>query len=234
MNWHFPLSTDPNLSLIDQLLIRRGLSPADLDTLIHPPHPNKLSLTSDLGFQPNVLETITTLIHKAIKNDQPIIIYGDYDADGITATAILYLALKSLGAKVLPFIPDRELHGYGLSLAGLNSVLTRLKDKTSKSPLIITVDNGITANEAAHYLQTQGLDLIITDHHQPAAMIPPHQGIFHSTKISGAGVAWVLAQALIGDQANQYLDLVCIGTVADLMPVTGVNRSFIDHGLICL
>lgn len=164
-------------------------------------------------------------ISKAIKNKEQIIVYGDYDVDGLCATAIVYLALKSLNANILPFIPHRESEGYGLSIPALEKIIQQ------GGKLIITVDNGIVAFDQAKFAKNAGVDLIITDHHARGESDP--EGIVvHSHKICGAAVAWCLMGEMIDKTlSGQLLDLVAIATVCDMMPLLGVNRYFVKEGL---
>jgi single-stranded-DNA-specific exonuclease len=165
-------------------------------------------------------------IEKAINTSEQIIVYGDYDVDGITASAILYKSLSSLGAKVLPYIPHREKEGYGLAKTGLEFA------RDSGATLVITVDNGIVALEQAKYAKELGLDLIITDHHLPLDEKPDCLAVVHSTKMCGAGVAWCLIKNYIKkDLADELLELVAIATVADMIPLTDLGRVFVREGL---
>lgn len=165
-------------------------------------------------------------ILQAISQNELIIIYGDYDVDGITASAILYKSLTSLGAKVLPYIPHREKEGYGLSKVGLDF------SKSSGAGLVITVDNGIVAFEQARYAKEIGLDLIITDHHLPQNSLPDAFSIVHSTKMCGAAVAWCLIKGIIKkDLSEDLLQFVAIATVCDLIPLIGLGRAFVTEGL---
>jgi len=205
-------------------------------------------------------------IKKAIKNKEQIIIYGDYDADGITATAVLWETLHKLGAKALPFIPSRDKHGYGLSKKGIDDILNLhqsphpeddqpLAEDTNHQTLLITVDNGIVAHDAVDYANKKEIDVIITDHHQPlkshsskvaqsdssdgVTKFPDAVAIVHSTDTSGAGVAWFLAKEIYssfkktmrGFKASNSLELATIGTITDIMPMRGVNRSLVKFGM---
>ncbi|MBI4036892.1 single-stranded-DNA-specific exonuclease RecJ, partial [Candidatus Daviesbacteria bacterium] len=162
----------------------------------------------------------------AIKHQELILVYGDYDADGLCATAVMYLGLTAAGAKVLPYIPHREKEGYGLSRVGLEVA----KEKGAK--LVITVDNGIAALEAAQEAEKLGLDLIITDHHLPKETLPKALAIVHSTAMCGAAVSWCLVRQLIDESiADDLLDLVAIAAVCDMMPMIGVNRALTKIGL---
>lgn len=165
-------------------------------------------------------------ILEAIKNNELIAVFGDYDADGICSLAIMYHTLSALGGKFLPYIPHREKEGYGLSKLGLDNVLEK------GATLVITVDNGIVALEQAEYAKKLGLDLVITDHHLPANTLPKAKAIVHSTKFCGAGVAWCLAKKMIDEKRSlDLLDLVAIATVCDLSPLLEANRALVKEGL---
>lgn len=165
-------------------------------------------------------------IFKAIENDELIVVFGDYDVDGICASAILYKALTSLGAKVLPYIPHREKEGYGLSRIGLEFA------KDSGAKVLITVDNGIVAFEQARLVKEWGLDLIITDHHLPQDKLPEAFAIVHSIKMCGAAVAWCLVKDSIAYGLSQeLLQFVAIATVCDMLPLVNLGRAFVFEGL---
>lgn len=165
-------------------------------------------------------------IKKAIENQELIYVYGDYDVDGISACAIIYHGLKSLGAKILPYIPHREKEGYGLSKIGLDEI----KDKGGS--LVITVDNGIVAFAGADYAKKLNIDLIITDHHSLLDKKPQAYCIVHSLNMCGAGVAWCLMKELVDEKlARELLQFVVLGTISDLIPVVGLGRVFVKEGL---
>lgn len=165
-------------------------------------------------------------IEEAIKKQDLTVIYGDYDVDGLCASAIAYLGLSSLGAKVLPYIPHREKEGYGLSIKGLDHI------KSLGALVVLTVDNGIVAIEQARYAKEIGLDLVITDHHEPLDERPQALAIVHSTKMSGAAVCWSLIREMIDkDLAQELLQFVAISTITDLVPLMGVNRALVVEGL---
>ena len=215
--------------LLEILLANRGIFSADHAAFLHPPHPDTINLT-DLGVNPRQLKRAVEMI-KNYDRTPTIIVYGDYDADGITATAILYETLTAAGLKVWPFIPDRQKHGYGLSKPGLTEVIEKYHPR-----LIIAVDNGITAIDATKFAQKQGLKIIIIDHHQPLPGKHPADAVIPSTLASGAGLAWLFSRYL-STQLNQNLntantlELAAIGTVADMVPLIGANRSLAAHGL---
>ena len=173
----------------------------------------------------------------AMMNGEKIAVFGDYDVDGVTATCLLTDFLRKQGADCIPYIPGRLEEGYGLNPIALRY----LADQGVK--LIITVDCGITAIAEAQLCKELGMDLVITDHHEckdilpeACAVVDPHRpdgGYPHKT-LSGVGVAFKLASALSGDQQQvlqDYADMVCLGTVADVMPLQGENRVFTARGL---
>lgn len=185
-------------------------------------------------------------IQYAIQHQEPIAIYGDYDADGVTATALLVQFLENLGANVREYIPNRFDEGYGLNL----EALAALKDEGIK--LVVTVDCGIRSPAEAAYAYNIGLDLIISDHHHPGpdlpkalAVINPKQSLdrYPEKDLAGVGLAYKLAAGIVAamesqkDQlpahlrAESFLDLVAIGTVADLAPLVGENRSLVRQGM---
>jgi len=187
------------------------------------------------------IEPAVERILEALKNAEPIAIYGDYDVDGVAATAILFLTLQALGSKVRGYIPNRFEEGYGLNKEALDLL------KAEGVRLVITVDCGIRSHEEASYARTIGLDLIISDHHQPAAgelpsalavIDPKQEGETYPDKdLAGVGLAYKLAQAVLERRstetlrAEDMLDLVALGTVADLAPLVGENRSLVHQGL---
>ncbi len=187
----------------------------------------------------NLPKAVDRISH-AIKKHEKIVVYGDYDADGVTATALLGTALKSLGAEVREYIPNRFDEGYGLNLEALHL----LADEGTN--LIITVDCGIRSWEEADYVNNVGIDLIITDHHTPLdtlpnafAVINPKQpgDLYPEKNLAGVGLAYKLVEALaLSGQypkldSRDYLDMVALGTVADMVPLTGENRSLVRSGL---
>ena len=173
----------------------------------------------------------------AMMNGEKIAVFGDYDVDGVTATCLLTDFLRKQGADCVPYIPGRLEEGYGLNAIALHY----LAEQGVK--LIVTVDCGITAIAEAQLCRELGMDLVITDHHEckeqlpyACAVVDPHRpdgGYPHMT-LSGVGVAFKLAAALSGDQQQvlrDYADMVCLGTVADVMPLQGENRVFAAQGL---
>jgi single-stranded-DNA-specific exonuclease len=178
----------------------------------------------------------------ALAHEEPVAIYGDYDVDGVTATALLVQALEGLGGNVRGYIPNRFDEGYGLNKDALDSL------KADGVKLVITVDCGIRSPDEALHAQAIGLDLIISDHHHPDglnlpsafAVINPkqHGDPYPDKDLAGVGIAYKIAEALVsvqrpinGFHPNDLLDLVALGTVADLAPLVGENRVLVRRGL---
>jgi single-stranded-DNA-specific exonuclease len=176
---------------------------------------------------------------RAIGAGERILVHGDYDVDGITATFVLYSALLQLGARAEYRVPDRIRDGYGLSLEAVDDAHRR------GCTLIVTVDCGITAVDAVEHGRALGIDIVITDHHEPPAVLPaawavvnPHRpGCEYPFKsLAGVGVAYKLAEALLsargeGARAPEFLDAVALGTIADVVPLVGENRILARLGL---
>ena len=173
----------------------------------------------------------------AIENREKIAVFGDYDVDGITATCLLYEFLRSCGADCVTYIPGRMEEGYGLNPTAIRQLAAQ------GVKLIVTVDCGITAVAEAELCKEMGIDLVITDHHEckeclpdAVAVVDPHRPdcTYPHKTLSGVGVAFKLAAALCGSQEqvlDSYADMVCLGTVADVMLMQGENRVFVDRGL---
>ena len=228
--------------ILRQILYNRGYKThqSALDYLEARP-PQGTQASAMLGVLPAVDRIVS-----AIGNHEPIAIYGDYDADGVTATALLTQVLRSLGAEVLGYIPNRFDEGYGLNFEALDAL------HSSGIRLVITVDCGIRSPREAEHAQELGLDLIITDHHQPGPELPSALAIINPKQdgddypdknLAGVGLAYKLAWALfekiqppdrgvgLVSPAMQYLDLVALGTVTDLAPLVDENRSLVRSGL---
>lgn len=191
----------------------------------------------DLFHNPYLLfemEKAIERIMQAIEQEEAILIYGDYDADGITSTLILLEALQSLGARVDYYLPNRFTDGYGPNLDRYQESIA------SGTKLIITVDNGVAGHEAINFAQSQEVDVIVTDHHELQATLPPAYAIIHPKhpegnypfgELSGAGVALKLVTALLGEIPSEALELAAIGTVADMVSLTDENRTIVISGL---
>lgn len=188
-------------------------------------------------FQVKDMEKASEIINAAVEEGRKICIYGDYDCDGITSTVMLYSYLECIGADVSYYIPERS-EGYGLNSDSVHALAAE------GTELIITVDNGISAVEEAKLIRELGMDLVITDHHQPGEELPealavvnPHQKDCPSSfkYLCGAGVVLKLIAAMEGgdyDSAlEQFGDLAAAGTVADIVSLTGENRYIVEHGL---
>jgi len=213
------------------LLVGRGIdTPAKARAFLTPP----IDGFGDPFLFPD-MEKAAARIFAALDECEKITIYGDYDVDGMTSTAALLLALNELGADVDYYIPDRIEEGYGLNLSAMDA----LKERGTR--LIITVDSGITGLNEAKRAKELGMDMIITDHHTPGEELPEALAVINpklpdcpypDTELAGVGVAFKLIQALIGEEESiAYLDLIALGTIADMVPLMGENRVIAKHGL---
>jgi single-stranded-DNA-specific exonuclease len=238
--------------LIARLMLNRGIDDAAAVLSF---------LSSDLTSLSNPhifrgMGTAVARIREALSSNQKIVVFGDYDVDGVTGAAVLFLTLRDLGADVASYIPDRMTEGYGLNPGALQKI------KGTGACLVITVDCGISAVKEAEAARSLGIDLIITDHHESAAVqgnggvpagerLPDALAVIHPRVLkpdtsnetrervgclTGVGVAFKLAQALLDATADderlkKYLDLVTLGTVADMGRITGENRVLVRHGL---
>ena len=194
-------------------------------------------------FDPYLLFDMDKAVNRfleALHQNEKIAIYGDFDADGICATALLTEALSSLGAKLIPYIPDRLEEGYGLNIEAIKYLAS------IDAKLIITVDCGIRSIEEVALAQSLGMDVIVSDHHYPRETIPPAYAIlcpkregepYPNKDISGVGLAYKLASAILLQEGfsvstiERYLDLVALGTVADVVPLNGENRVLVRKGI---
>jgi single-stranded-DNA-specific exonuclease len=242
------LALDPPAELVDSIAAHTDLPKTVVKILIN----RKIDTTErvrafidprleDLTdpFMLKGMEAAVERITEALKQNEKIMIYGDYDVDGITATSLLFLVLNRLGAHVDYYLPNRLTEGYGLSRDGIDEA------KSRDTTLIVSVDTGITAIEEVKYARGLGLDCIITDHHEigdsmpdAVAIINPKQDgcPYDEAELSGVGVAFKLAQALykkLGQDASElerHLDLVALGTSADIVPLLGENRTLTRYG----
>lgn len=183
------------------------------------------------------VERITT----AVENGEKICVYGDYDADGVTSTSLLYSYLRdSLGADVMFYIPTRTGEGYGMNKSAVDKI------HSLGVTLIITVDNGISAREEIDYANTLGIDTVITDHHMPSGAIPKAVAVVNAHQqddkspfkdFSGVGVAFKLVMAIEGEYADidslleNFSDIATLGTIGDIVPLVGENRTLVKNGL---
>jgi single-stranded-DNA-specific exonuclease len=249
--WEFlppvPLQQYERLSHIHRLLIRilahRDIvEPAEVDAF----------LAGRVRFDdPFRLVGVPEAVHRtraAIQSGEPIVVYGDFDADGVTATALLVQTLDAMHARVSPYIPHRVDEGYGLSCDALDRIAA------AGARLVITVDCGIRSPAEVAHANCLGMDLIVTDHHSVGSELPPALAVINPKQagdpypfkdLSGVGLAFKLAQALMLEQKRHpigtdpipltemdLVDLVALGTVADLVPLLGENRSLVQRGLV--
>src|SRR5687768_12539974 len=221
---------------VAELLVRRGFDSIDrargfLDPSFDQLHDPFLMADMDVA---------VARIERALESGERIVVYGDYDVDGITATTLLVRYLRWRGARVEYYIPHRVEEGYGLSLGGLTAL------REDGTALILTCDCGVTAVAEVRAARAWGLDVIVTDHHEPGPELPPATAILNPKRedcgypdpnLAAVGVAYKLCEAMEvaagrGRETLRFgLDLVALGTIADLVPVTGENRVLVRHGL---
>ncbi len=215
--------------IIKTLLKNRGIkTEREEKEFFHPTDPGKIKL-KELEISDESVKKAITRIKRAKKNKEFVVVYGDYDADGITATAIMWEALHSFGLDVLPHIPDRFEEGYGINAKSVNNLKLRIKNLK----LIVTVDNGIVAYEGIRKAKELGIDVIIVDHHQKGEERNHAFSIVHSTLVCGSALTWFFVKELsrVQDLPTAGLELAAIGTIADQMPLIGPNRSIVKYGL---
>jgi len=225
----FPKKETKKEEILKVLLSNRGLkSQKEIQTFFSPPDPYFFSL-SDLGLDEKQFKLGLERIKKAVVKGEKIIVYGDFDADGICASAVLWETLHGLGGKALPFIPQRA-EGFGLKVDRLDQF------KKEGVSLIVTVDHGVVAYQQAQHAKKIGIDLIITDHHAPGKKKPRSYATIHTRKVCAAALAWFLSLSLAKKfpekKVHPGLELATIATVTDLMPLTGVNRALVKSGLL--
>lgn len=244
--WVLDSTNSNEKSLVKRLLISRGIKTEDeIQEFLNP---LEMKLTSPDVFT-DMQKTVERL-SKAIDNNETIIIYGDFDADGVTSTSVLYKTLKFLGANVHYFIPDRENEGHGFDKKALIKLMTTVKPK-----VIISVDCGISDTDAVKFINSfKIIDVIITDHHEAPEELPEAYAIINPkapdaldenlsakqieylTYLAGCGVAFKVAQAILTKYQKtefiyEILPFVAVGTVADVVPLLGENRYFVTKGL---
>ncbi|MFH0766417.1 MAG: single-stranded-DNA-specific exonuclease RecJ [Calditrichota bacterium] len=245
--WEFVNSPDPSLigDIVNRLrvprplarvLLNRGL--VDVDEIRRFLHPETAQL-----HDPFLLKDMDLAVDRlilALREREEMLIFGDYDVDGITSVAMLYLFLKDLGGMVSYYIPDRATEGYGISQPGIEEA------RDHGCSLIVTVDCGITSVDEVQLAKRYGIDVIISDHHEPGEHLPEALAVvdpkradcsYPFKELAGVGVAYKLAQGIsikLGiDQTyiEKYLDLAAIGSAADIVPLVGENRIFVKLGL---
>ncbi|MFK5882988.1 MAG: single-stranded-DNA-specific exonuclease RecJ [Candidatus Izemoplasma sp.] len=224
-NWEIKNKDFKNNNIVDQIYKQKGIN--DFHKLF--------DLNENNLHDPFLLKDMTKAVDRikqAIAHNEKILIYGDYDVDGITSTYILYKTLLDLNADAYFHIPSRFYDGYGLNDS---KTLSIIEDNIK---LVITVDNGIKSFNEAKTFKEHGIDLIITDHHEIDKTLPDAFAIIHTNlsdypfkPLAGVGVAYKLVEALIGVEAYKYLDAVALGTIADMMPLIEENRAIVNVGL---
>ncbi|MTV47899.1 single-stranded-DNA-specific exonuclease RecJ [Heliobacillus mobilis] len=241
MRWVFPKQQSmppyPGLSPFQSALLwRRGIKPDDAEAFIRSSIDDMHDslLLKDAG-------KAAQLIRQAIDNQTPVTVYGDYDCDGVTGTALMVESLRKLGAQVDWYINSRFVDGFGMHPNGVEEIARR----GGHPRLIVSVDNGISAVTAVQRAKELGMQVVVTDHHEPGSELPPADAIVNPRQadcpypyksLAGVGVAFKVLQILFNEagcprELLRSLDLVAIGTVADVMPVTGENRIFVKNGL---
>lgn len=227
----------------DEEIVKKIISSREIgntDEFLNPKSPLDIKI-ADFGFAEEVKKAIK-ILEDIRKKGGKIVVYTDYDADGITGGSILWETLHLLGFETAPYVPHRKLEGYGFSLKGIDQV-----KKIHNPSLIISVDHGITAREKISYAKSLGISVIVTDHHlKPEKMPDDAKAIFHIPQLSGSGVAYFFAKEIFEhfkDEKNpnyellsnnfrtEYVSLASIGSIADLVPLTGATRSLVKHGL---
>lgn len=240
--WVFPnpIEVDPQLLeaglglglsiRVVELLARRGVADAaELRAFLGPPEAS----LNDPRLLPDAAR-FEARIATARERGERVMVFGDFDADGVTGLAILTIALRRIGLDVLPYVPSRLDEGHGLSLAAVEAAVA------ANVAVIVTVDTGSSSVAEVAVAQARGIDILITDHHRVPDVLPPAHAIVnpHRTdatypdrRLAGSGVAFTLARLLLGDAALSLADLAAIGTVADVAPVIGENRAIVRLGL---
>lgn len=230
--------TTSDKQIIDLILKSRHIK--DLDEFLNPISPLLLTL-KDFGSYERPFKKVIKILKEIKEKNQMIVVYTDYDADGITGGAILWETLHLLGFKVMPYVPNRKLEGYGFSKIGIDNV------KSKYDPaLIISVDHGITKVDEIKYAKKLGIKIVVTDHHLKGDKIPESsEAIFHIPALSGSGVSYFFAKEIFNEfeiKNSQYIllennfksdyaALASIGTIADLVPLIGPSRSLVKYGL---
>ncbi|MBI4037927.1 single-stranded-DNA-specific exonuclease RecJ [Candidatus Curtissbacteria bacterium] len=213
--------------LINLLLKNRGLKTAkEIKDFLYP------SFSELENVKLSQVPLAIKRIKKAIEKNEKVIVYSDYDADGISATAIMWETLNDLGASVMPYIPHRIKEGYGLAVPAIDEL------KNKGVTLIITVDHGVTAVKQVAHAKKIGVDVIVTDHHVLPKELPEATALVHTTELCGAGVSWRLCWDLVNNLSPKLkplllerLELAAIATIADLVPLLGANRYIVKEGV---
>ncbi len=220
------------------LAVALGLSEPLAVTLVRrgyrTPEEARAFLAADESHPPSAfagMEPVVARVREAIAAGERITVHGDFDVDGVCATVLTIATLRELDADCDWFIPNRIEDGYGLSRENVR----RLAERGTK--LLLTVDCGIASGEEVTLAHELGMEVVVTDHHQPSAELPdclilhPEVSGYPFKALCGTAVAWKLASALRGEEAEEHLDLVALATVADVVPLIGENRSLVRRGL---
>lgn len=223
-------------SIIVKILVNRGVDTVDeIQSFIEP----KMADLSDPFELPDMGKAVERIVD-ALRENEKIMVYGDYDVDGITASSLMFLVLNKLGAQVSYYLPNRLVEGYGLSEDGIAEAVKR------GATLIVSVDTGVTAVDEVEYARGKGIDVVVTDHHEPGETIPKAAAIVNPKiirdsekghELAGVGVAFKVAQALYRrlqqdeSELEEHLDLVALGTSADIVPLIHENRILTKYGI---
>ncbi len=229
--------------LLNIILSHRGVE--DKESFLSPPSPLTISLLDFGEKYKEQFDNVIKLLSQIKKENRNIIVYTDYDADGITGGAILWETLHLLGFNVFPYVPNRHTEGYGFSLHGIDTVIAE-----HNPALIISVDHGITAREKIAYAKEKGVPIIVTDHHLKPEVEPDNAfALFHIPVLSGSAVSYFFSKEIYEyfkdileipenkqrrlhhNFSADYLTLASIGTIADLVPLIGPSRSVVKYGL---
>lgn len=238
--------TDRNQQIVDRILTGREVS--DVEGFLSPKPVDEHFLTNAQAlFGGGLTDAVDLVVGYLMEMEEDpagsIVIHGDYDVDGVSATAILWETIYyECGYKnVMPFIPHRVNHGYGVSIESVDEIVKQLTEKGLKPGLLVTVDCGITTKDSIAYAKSLGFTVIITDHHTKPyddAKSPIADATLHTYELCGAGISWVLSRSIVEGQAASGLlsgvDLVALATLADIQPLTGFNRSLVKAGLEAL
>lgn len=256
MNWatrsvplKWVIAPEPDTELLQDIAVKTGLEKIIVKILFNRQidtvetiqkflHPTLADLQDP--FLLNGMDKAVERILDALRENEKIMVYGDYDVDGITAASLLYLVLNKLGALVSYYLPNRLVEGYGLSIDGINEA------NEKGVSLIISVDTGVTAVQEVEFARSLGIECILTDHHEPGEVLPKSVALVNPKlkecnymhgDLSGVGVAWKLAEALYQrlqqdrSELDEHLDLVALGTSADIVPLVGENRVLTKFGI---
>lgn len=223
-------------SIIVKILVNRGLDTADeIQSFIDP----QMEDLADPFDMPDMEKAVERIV-QALRDNEKIMVYGDYDVDGITASSLMFLVLNKLGAQVSYYLPNRLVEGYGLSEDGI------MEAEKKGATLIVSVDTGVTAIEEVEFAKSRGIEVVITDHHEPGEGVPNAVAIVnpkvvrdheHGHELAGVGVAFKVAQALYRrlqqneTELEEHLDLVALGTSADIVPLVHENRILTKYGI---